>query len=340
MASRGGSRYFKAVSPRRYSDTGSDVQRGMQAGQQVGKLIGGLAGAIKGMRQDAAANALMTGQNISAQPGAGVTQDLGTLPADTGSAAPDDSWALPDSSSAVGDTTGTVGGLLGTGGVAEMKARQQMEGDQLDTAIKKARLADTLAKASGTGRYAERATPADKGVTVSGATSPWSGAGSGATADGTASSAATPKGGRAQKYVPGSSDVENDPSSDDPTKIRADYEAYHPGSDFGDFSRTSIDPTTGDYVIKDKNGETVETVPKAEGDIYRMRMDAAKRKAGLPYTPSIPGQASDPSSTLAPGTQGNPIVPQGQLHLRSLPAGTWVQGPDGARYMIQKKPRS
>ena len=339
MASRGGSRYFKAVSPRRYSDTGSDVERGMQAGQQVGKLIGGLAGAIKGMRQDAAANSLMTGQNISAQPGAGVTQDLGTLPADTG-AASDDSWTLPDSSALAGDTTGTVGGLLGTGGVAEMKARQQMESDQLDTAIKKARLADELAKTGGTGRYARRATPAEKGVTVSGATSPWSGAGSGPSADGTTSSTTTTKGGRAQKYVPGSSDVENDPSSDDPTKIRADYEAYHPGSDFGDFSRVSPDPTTGDYVIKDKNDQIVETVPKAEGDIYRMRMDAAKRKAGLPYTPSVIGKPGDPSLGAA-GTQGNPIIPQGQLHLRSLPAGTWVQDPNtGQKYMIQKQPRS
>ena len=336
MASKGGSRYFKAVSPRRYSDTGSDVERGLQAGQQVGKLLSGLGSAIQGARKDAAANALMTGQNISAQPGAGVTQDLGTLPADNG-AAPDDSWTLPDSSALAGDTTGTVGGLLGTGGVAEMKARQQMESDQLDTALKKAKLADYIASTQGTGSYAKRATPAEKGVTVSGATSPWSGAGSGAATDGTTST--TSKGGKAQKYVPGSSDVENDPSSDDPTKIRSDYEAYHPGSDFGDFSRASIDPTTGDYVIKGKNGEIVETVPKTEGDIYRMRMDAAKRKAGIPYTPSIPGKASDPSSTLAPGTQGNPIVPQGQLHLRSLPAGTWVIDPKtGQKYMIQKKP--
>ena len=321
MASRGGSRYFKAVAARRYPDTGNDMQRGMQAGQQVGKLLGSLGSAIQGARKDAAANALMNQQAAASgqftDPGADLSTDL-----------------PEDVSPAIGGIATTPEQTPFTGGVEGMKLQQQFESDQLDTALKKAKLADYIASTQGTGSYAKRATPVEKGVTVSGATSPWSGAGSGALFDST-----TAKGGRVQKYVPGSSDVENDPSSDDPTKVRADYEAYHPGSDFGDFSRVSPDPKTGDYVIKDKNGQPVETVPKAEGDIYRMRMDAAKRKAGLPYTPSIPGQGSDSSSTLAAGTQGNPIVPQGQLHLRSLPAGAWVVDPKtGQKYQIQKQP--
>ena len=57
----------------------NDVQRGMEIGQEVGKMLGGLSQAIKGAQADSAANQLMTQQNISAQPGAGVTQDLGTL---------------------------------------------------------------------------------------------------------------------------------------------------------------------------------------------------------------------------------------------------------------------
>ena len=327
-------KYLQSVAARR-RDYGDDIQRGIASGEQIAKLIGGLAGAIKSAKQDAAANALMTGRNISDQPGAGVTQDLGKVPADT--APTDESIFLPDASAPVGDTQGTVGGLLGTGGVAEMKMRQQFESDQLDTALKKAKLADYIASTQGTGSYAKRATPAPKGVTVSGATSPWSGSGDGSEPTlSTSITSRTGKTGKTQKYEPGSSDVENDPSSDDPTKIRADYEAYHPGGDFGDFTHATVDPTTGDYVIKDKDGGIRDTIPKTEGDIYRMRMDAAKRKAGIPYTPAILGQASDPSSTLAPGTQGNPIIPQGQLHLRSLPAGTSVQGPDGQKYQIKK----
>ena len=279
MASKGGSRYFKEITPRRYSNTsGSDVERGLAAGQIVGKLLSGLGSAIQGARKDAAANALMNTQAAASGRYTDPNADLSTdLPEDV--------------SPAIGGTATTPDQTPFTGGVEGMKLQQQFESDQLDTAIKKAKLADYIASTQGTGSYAKRATPAEKGVTVSGTTSPWSGAGSGASADSATSSTTTTKGGRAQKYVPGSSDVENDPSSDDPTKIRADYEAYHPGSDFGDFSRVSPDPTTGDYVIKDKNDQTVETVSKAEGDIYRMRMDAAKRKAGLPYTPSIMGQA-------------------------------------------------
>jgi hypothetical protein len=82
MAS-GGSRYFQASTIRRQDPDA--VNRGMQVGQEVGKLLGGLAGAIKGAQKDAIANRLMDQQAISEQPGAGQTQDLGTLPGDGGS---------------------------------------------------------------------------------------------------------------------------------------------------------------------------------------------------------------------------------------------------------------
>jgi hypothetical protein len=51
-------------------------------GQDIGKLLGGLSEAIKGAQKDAIANRLMTDQDIASQPGAGQTQDLGTLPSD------------------------------------------------------------------------------------------------------------------------------------------------------------------------------------------------------------------------------------------------------------------
>lgn len=74
----GGSRYYQPTQIRRQDP--QDVNRGLQVGQEVGKLLGGLAGAIKGAQKDALANKMMTDADISSQPGAGQTQDLGTLP--------------------------------------------------------------------------------------------------------------------------------------------------------------------------------------------------------------------------------------------------------------------
>lgn len=74
------SRYFQ-INPIRREDPNAG-QRGAAAGEQIGKLLGGLAGAIKGAQKDALANKLMTDESIGEQPGAGVTQDLGKLPAD------------------------------------------------------------------------------------------------------------------------------------------------------------------------------------------------------------------------------------------------------------------
>ena len=72
------SQYFHLVAPKR-QNRGDDVARGMQIGQEVGKMLGGLSAAIKSSQKDALANKLMTEQDISDQPGAGQTQDLGKL---------------------------------------------------------------------------------------------------------------------------------------------------------------------------------------------------------------------------------------------------------------------
>ena len=91
--------YYPRVN--RQPQSQGDAERGLAVGASIGKLLGGLGTAIKDARQDAVANQLMTDQSIGDQPGAGVTQDLGTLPADGGAQASDDNWQLPDSSSPV-----------------------------------------------------------------------------------------------------------------------------------------------------------------------------------------------------------------------------------------------
>ena len=72
--------YLRRVQANRGYQGTSDVERGMQVGQQVGKLLGGLSEAIKSSQRDALANKMMNDQSIASQPGAGKTQDLGTLP--------------------------------------------------------------------------------------------------------------------------------------------------------------------------------------------------------------------------------------------------------------------
>ena len=71
--------YLRRVQARYQGQGQSDVERGIQAGQAIGKLLGGLGTAIQGAQKNALANKLMTDQAIASQPGAGQTQDLGTL---------------------------------------------------------------------------------------------------------------------------------------------------------------------------------------------------------------------------------------------------------------------
>jgi len=75
-----GSQYLKRVNAINRNSQVNDVQRGMEVGQEVGKMLGGLSAAIKSSQKDALANKMMTDADIASQPGAGQTQDLGTLP--------------------------------------------------------------------------------------------------------------------------------------------------------------------------------------------------------------------------------------------------------------------
>jgi hypothetical protein len=362
----------------------------MQSGEQIGKLLGGLATAIKGAQKDAIANKLMTDQAISEQPGAGQTQDLGTLPggpqsnAGTSDSGPDpdpdptsitypsggginpgglDSPGLntqpdvtyqdiPALNQAVGaqkaasalssspsdftlnasDYTGgggkgTVGGLVHTGGVQEMELQKEMMAQQ----IQKASMADKLAEAAGTGRYAKRATPVTRrGVTMTGdgGDSVWDSAGGGNTPTGKTTKSA--------KYVAGTGNFETDETTDQPDQIKTDFEAFHPGIDLGDFAGATRDDK-GNYIIPGKpdasgNPTVKATIPKAEGDQVMMRMDAARKRAGMASTNAAVPQGQ--------GTQDNPVPLTGDptkssLQLRSLATGTWVMDPKtGKKYKI------
>ena len=72
--------YLRRVQARYQGQGQSDVERGIASGEAIGKLLGNLGTAIQGAQKNAIANKLMTDQDIASQPGAGKTQDLGTLP--------------------------------------------------------------------------------------------------------------------------------------------------------------------------------------------------------------------------------------------------------------------
>ena len=329
MASSGGSNFFHLVTPRRRTSQIDDVARGMQVGQQIGKLIGGVSGAIKSSQQDAAANALMNQQS--------------TNTANAQAAADPDPDPLPDGSdnlnpTAATDPSGTQDPTPFTGGVAGMKLQQQFQKDQLANQIQQAKYADQLASNTNTGIYAKPATPAPQGVQVSGNTSLWNQPGGGGI------NAPPASGGKAatkpQKYVAGSGDVENDESTDDATQIKTDFEALHGTGTFHKFANNAQVDANGNYVVPgkgsggtDANGNPLPpppelTIPKAEGDLFTQRVNAYKRKAGIPYQPDLGGQ----------GTQDNPLPMTSKLQVRSLPQGTWVVDPvTKQKYMIGVK---
>ena len=138
------------------------------------------------------------------------------------------------------------------------------------------------------------------------------------------------------KYAAGSGDFENDDSTDQPDQIKTDFESFHPGLKMGDFASATRD-ASGNYIILgkpkvDADGNPTPTVkatiPKAEGDIVMMRMDAARKRSGLP--------SNNSAISAGQGTQDNPVPLSGsKLQLRSLATGTWVIDPaTGKKYRV------
>jgi hypothetical protein len=225
-----------------------------------------------------------------------------------------------------GGRSGTVGSLLHSGGTAELQQRQEFAKNQLADQLQRAKIADQIASTTGTGSYAKRATPVTRrGTTMTGGDSVWDGATGDYTGSGKKSKAAP-------KYEAGTEDFENNAESDNPDHIRTDFEAFHPGVRMSDFAGAARDDK-GNYIIAGKpdslgNPTTKATIPKAEGDVVMQRMDAARKRAGLP--------SNNGAVPAGFGTQDNPVPLSGsKLQLRSLATGTWVVDPKtGKKYRV------
>ena len=320
--------YYPRVQNRPQS-TSADWARGEQAGGQVGKLIGAFADAINQAKQNKVANQILNQQYPGTTTPQGNDPDPDPVSAQ-GQPITDPNAVVPD----VGLPDITTPGNL-QGGVTELQMRQAAEKDALETQIKKAQLADYMAKSAGTGSYARRATGVSSGVTVTGGSSNrWlQGGGQGGQGGYTRSSKPVP-------YQAGSGDVENDEGTDSFDQIRADFDDQHGKGSFDAFQAQGggTKNDDGSYSITDKNGKPLATVQGADVPLWMQRVNAARLKRGQTPMGSL-GNGSNPNSTSAPGSADNPIIAQSKVHVRSLPYGTWVKDPNtGQVYQKQRPP--
>jgi hypothetical protein len=170
------------------------------------------------------------------------------------------------------------------------------------------------------------------------------------------------RGGKPAPYVPGSGDVQNDPSTDSFDQIRADFDAQHGAGSFNAFTKNMgnlMDDGKGNLVVgksapdpndpsktiqvpaTDKNGLALFSIPKTDAPFWTNRYNAARIRSGQGYVGNLP-DGINPNSGQPSGSQVNPIAVNDSLTLRSLPFNTWmqIQNPDGSVSVRQKLPQA
>lgn len=336
------SNYYRRIAPRRAPvQQADDVGRGIAAGQAIGGILGQFGSIYKNMRADQVANQLMNAQS-TAQANAQAQTDPDPDPN------PDGTDNL--NPTAATDPSGTQNPDPFTGGVAELKQRQASAASDLDTQIKQAQLANSLAKLHGTDSYAERATPAPQGTTVGpGSASRWSQYGGNQQTGQTGQTGQKARaGGKPAPYEAGSVDAENDDSADNMNHVAADFDAAM-GGQKGSYAKflanaPNMKPdANGNFSLLDKDGNVTTTVMKDDVPHWINRTNAARRNQGLSpiQIPGVPlGQGANPSSPDKPGsTVANPIILQSKLQVRALPYGTFVKDPNtGQTFTINRPP--
>ena len=322
----------------------------MQVGQQVGKLLGGLSEAIKSSQKDALANKLMDQQSISQQPGAGQTQDLGTLPSD-GSAAQQDpdpdpgtdlnqeaaasslqsqqpsDFTLNPQDYSSGGGNGSVGSMIHTGGVQEMNLQKEALAEQMKQTQFANAQADAQAKASGTGQYAMEA--AIKRAQL-------------AKTQADLAKATAPKPVKEEKNPP-AVNIGSEPVIDQNQLNRHIDGIYGNGAAANMASSLNEpaqvpDPTNPNATVANPNapvmspdGKTVTvgpankriTLPVAEAATYTKQANALRIKQGMPAF-RVPGEDQTVGATA-----DNPFIAQNNLDVYSRAPGTWIKLPNG-----------
>ena len=322
--------YYPRVQNRPQS-TSADWQRGEQAGSSVGKLISAFTGAIQQAKQDKVANQLLNQQYPGTTTPQGNDPDPDPVSAQ-GQPITDPNAVVPD----VGLPDITTPGNL-QGGVTELQMRQAAAKEDLETQIKKAQLANLLAGKSGSG--------VGRGG-GSGAASPWLGGGNASSwmggqgaGGGAKKGAGTGRATKPESYEPGSIDANTDPSADDFSKVRADFDNVYGKGMYdkfqANFSNLAPDEK-GNFPITGKDGAPIATVPGSDAPYWLNRNNAARVRQGLSTIGPLPPGAN-PTSGKPSGSQENPIPVTNNLQLRALPFGTWITDPSTGQKK-QKQP--
>ena len=307
--------YYPRVQNRQQDTT--DYSGAFSSGQTMGKdFAGAIAQLMNQGKQDKVANALLAqyypDQAGSVDPNADLSTDL------------------PENvSSDIGGTgTPDVQGNF-QGGLAELQMRQDAAKEALSQQNVQGQIAQRQAEAALAGKKAA-------GVTLgSGSSSRWQQGG------GQQGGGQSGRGGKQPAYQPNSGDVQNDESTDNSSQIAADFDAtYGQKGLYGKYlaNLPNLKPDDqGNYPLTDAKGNVIASVPGSDATIWQQRTNAARIKTGLsPIGPL--GQGQNPTSTTPAGSATNPVVAQSQLHVRSLPFGTYVYDPNTKQTYQKQKP--
>jgi len=251
----------------------------------------------------------------------------------------------------------TLGSAPQTGGLGELQMRQAMQQQDLADQLQRARLASEIALAR------QRSIASRGNVAPGGSGSQWRQS----LQSGQPGQPAQPgqpgqpgvrsgKAGKAAAYVPNSGDVQNDPATDDMTKIAADFNATYGGGSGGKgqgpnlFSKFASNISNlrpdgkGNLVLTDPNGNPITdkdglpsySIPAKDATYWQRRVNAARARSGLGYLGDLEG--TNPNSGQPAGSMVNPVAVDDNLTLRSLPNNTYFRASDGSVH--QKVPQA
>ena len=217
------------------------------------------------------------------------------------------------------------------GGVAELALMK--EGLELQS--QKATIADKLAEAAGTGRYAAKAKAVPKGGyrMSTGGNNPWDNADDdGTSTDGTSTdgsgtgSSTTGKSKKPPPYVGGTFDAENDAPNDNYHKIQTDFDGRYGG---GAFKRVApllgntAANSDGSYDVKDPKDDTKTMfhIDSQTAKYFLDRMNNVGNRQGMAHIGPL-GEGANRYSNADPGTETNPVVIHNNREFFALPYGT------------------
>lgn len=218
------------------------------------------------------------------------------------------------------------------GGVAELALMKE----GLELQAQKASIADKLAEAAGTGRYAAKAKAVPKGGyrMSTGGNNPWDSTDDdGTSTDGTSTdgsgtgSSTTGKSKKPPPYVGGTFDAENDAPNDNYNKIQVDFDGRYGKGSYAKVAplihTATPNTTTGNYDIPDPKDstKTLFSISAQDAKYFMDRMNNVGNRSGMAHIGPL-GEGANRYSNAEVGTETNPVVIHNNREFFALPYGT------------------